>query len=86
MKKASYVFKDYVHSAIAILLKPEMTWSSFQITVEKPKPAIIPTNHNRDKQHYEPITVPSNYPQLAQSAGKITRKWCDWFWLYFSLV
>lgn len=25
MKKASYVFKDYVHSAIAILLKPEMT-------------------------------------------------------------
>ena len=32
--------------------------------------AITPTNHNRNKQHYELITIPSNYPQLAQSAGK----------------
>ena len=48
--------------------------------------AIFPTNHNRKKQHDEPITVPSNYLQLAQSAGIITRTWCDWFWFYFSLV
>ena len=47
---------------------------------------ITPTNHNRSKQHYEPITIPSNYLQLAQSAGKIRRTWCDWFWFYFSLV
>ena len=61
--------------------------SGFQMTVDKTKTkAITPTNHNRNEQHYEPITVPSNYPQLAQSAGKITRTWCDWFWLYFSLV
>ena len=48
--------------------------------------AIIPTNHNRNKQHDEPITVPSNYLPLAQSAGKTTRTWCDWFWFYVSLV
>ena len=41
--------------------------------------AIILTNHNRTKQHYEPITIPSNYLQLTQSMGKITRMWCDWF-------
>ena len=59
----------------------------FSNDCRKPKTkAITPTNHNRNEQHYEPITVPSNYPQLAQSAGKITRTWCDWFWLYFSLV
>ena len=39
--------------------------------------ATIPTNHNRNKQHYEPITIPTNYLQLARSAGKITRTWCD---------
>ena len=50
MKKASYVFKDYVHSAIAILLKPEMTYSAFQITVEKPKP----------KQLFRPMTTGTN--------------------------
>ena len=44
----------------------------------------IPTNHNRSKQHYEPITIHSNYLQLAQTAVKITRTWCDWFG--FSLV
>ena len=44
------------------------------MTVEKPKTkAFIPTNHNRNKQHYEPITTPSNYLPLAQRAGKITR-------------
>ena len=32
--------------------------------------AIIPTNHNRNKQHDEPITIPSNYLRLAQSAEK----------------
>ena len=48
--------------------------------------AIIPTNHNRNKQHDEPITVPSNYLPLAQSAGKMTLTWCEWFWFYFSLV
>ena len=41
------------------------------MTVEKTK-AITPTNHNRGKHHDEPITVPSNYLKLAQSAGKIT--------------
>ena len=48
--------------------------------------AITLTNHNRSRQRDEPITIPSNYPQLAQSAGKITRTWCDWFWFCFSLV
>ena len=32
---------------------------------------IAPTNHNRSKQRDEPIRIPSNYLQLAQSAGKI---------------
>ena len=54
------------------------------MTVEKPKPnqtkAVIPTNHIKNKQHYEPITISSNYLPLAQSAGKITRTWCDGFW------
>ena len=47
------------------------------MTVEKPKPnqtkAVIPTNHIKNKQHYEPITISSNDLPLAQSAGKITR-------------
>lgn len=30
--------------------------------------------------------IASNYPQLFQSAGKIARTSCDWFWLCFSLV
>ena len=42
--------------------------------------AITPTNHDRGKQRDEPITIPSNYMQLARSAGKITRTWRDWFW------
>ena len=29
---------------------------------------------------------PSSYLQLAQSAGKVTRKLFDWFWFRFSLV
>ena len=44
------------------------------------------TNHNRSKQHNEPITIPSNYLYLAQSAGKIMHTWCDWFWFCLSLV
>jgi len=48
--------------------------------------AIILTNHNRNKQQYESITIPSNYLQLAHSKGKITHTWCAWFWFYFSLV
>ena len=32
--------------------------------------AITLTNHNWNKQHYEPIIIPSNYLQLAQGAGK----------------
>ena len=43
-----------------------------------------PTNHNRNKERDEPITIPSNYLKLAQSAGKITRTWRDWFWFCFS--
>ena len=41
--------------------------------------AITPTNHNRNKQLHEPITIPSNHLKLARSAGKITRTWCDCF-------
>ena len=55
----------------------------------KTKAIITPTNCNhvdRGKQHDEPITFPSNYQKLAQSAGRITRTWCDWFWFCFSLV
>ena len=48
--------------------------------------AITPANHNRSKQRDEPITFPSNHLQLARSAGKITRTWCDWFWFCLSLV
>jgi len=48
--------------------------------------AITPTNHDRGKQHDEPITIPSNYLKLAQSAGKITCTWRDWFWFCFSLA
>ena len=47
---------------------------------------ITPTNHDRGKQRDETITIPSNYLKLAQSAGKITRTWCDWFWFCFSLA
>ena len=32
------------------------------MTVEKPKPKQLPpTNHNRNEQRDEPITIPSNY-------------------------
>ena len=48
--------------------------------------AITPTNHNRNKQHDEPITIPSNYLKLARSAGEVTRTWRDWFWFCFSLA
>ena len=48
--------------------------------------AITPTNHNSSKQHDAPIRIPSNYLQLAQSAGKIAPARCHWFWLSFSLV
>ena len=48
--------------------------------------AITPTNHDRDKQGDEPITIPRNYLKLAQSGGKITRTWRDWFWFGFSLA
>ena len=41
---------------------------------------ITPTNHDRGKQRDEPITIPSNYLKLAQSA------WRDWFWFCFSLA
>ena len=30
--------------------------------------AITPTNHNRNKQRHEPITIPSNFLSLARSA------------------
>ena len=48
--------------------------------------AITPTNHNSSKQQDAPIRIPSNYLQLAQSAGKIAPARCHWFWLSFSLV
>ena len=48
--------------------------------------AITPTNHDWGKQRDEPITIPSNDLKLAQSAGKITRTWRDWFWFCFSLA
>ena len=32
--------------------------------------AVTPANHDRGKQRNEPITIPSNYLKLAQSAGK----------------
>jgi len=33
---------------------------------------MTPTNHNRRKQHDEPIIIPDNYELLDQSAGKVT--------------
>ena len=45
--------------------------------------AITPTNHNRNEQRDEPITVPSNHMKLARRAGKMKRIWCDWFWFWF---
>ena len=39
---------------------------------------ITPTNHNRSKQRYEPIRISSNYLQLAQSEGKISKKVRSW--------
>ena len=48
--------------------------------------AITPTNYDRGKQRDEPITIPSNFLKLAQSTGKITRTWRDWFWFCFSLA
>ena len=47
---------------------------------------ITPTNLNGSKQRDEPIRIPGNYLQLAQSAGKITHIWCDWLLFCFSLV
>ena len=42
------------------------------MTVEKPKPKQFfrPITTGARKQRDEPITTPSNYLQLAQSAGK----------------
>ena len=40
-----------------------------------------PTNHNSSKQRNEAIGIPWNYLKLAQTAGKIARTRCDWFWL-----
>jgi len=38
------------------------------MTVEKTKTkAIIPTNHNGNKQHYEPITIPRQQLPLTRS-------------------
>jgi len=57
------------------------------MTVEKPKP----------KQLLRPITAGANSAMnqsqflaitcnTAESAGKMTCTWCDWFWFCFSLV
>jgi len=68
-------------------MKPILTIERFSNDCRKTKTkAITPTSHNRSRQRDEPITIPSNYLKLAQSAGKITRTWRDWFWFCFSLA
>ena len=81
-------------SYCSVLISGKLQVSLVLITIERfsndyrktKTKAIIPTNHNRNKQHDGPITIHSNYLLLAQRAGKITRTWCEWFWFYFSLV
>ena len=77
------------------IVRKKTTTNTMQITMierfsndcQKTKTnAISPTNHDRRKQHDEPITIPRNYLKLFQSAGKITRTWRDWFWFCFSLA
>jgi len=48
--------------------------------------AITSNNHDSGKQRDEPVTIPSIYLKLAQSAGKVTRTWRDWLWFCFSLA
>ena len=77
----SYLFESYPNELFTFIIIMMMI-ARFSNDCRKTKTKeIIPTNHNRRKQHYEPITIPSNYLQLAQSAGKITRTWCDWLWV-----
>ena len=49
------------------------------MTVEKPKlkQLLRAITTGARRQLNEPITIPSNYLKLAQSAGKITRIWRD---------
>ena len=91
---ASHDTRLHANRGLATITKKRYKWrSTFEIferfSNDRRKTetkAITPTNHNRSRQRDEPITVPSNYLKLAQSAGKITRTWRDWFWFCFSLV
>ena len=47
---------------------------------------IVLTNHKKGKQRDKPIRIIScSYLYLAQSAGKIARTRCDWFWSWLSV-
>ena len=61
--------------------------SGFQIGVEKPKPKqLLPpitTGANSAMNQSEFLAVTCN---LLKARENITRTWCDWFWMCFSLV
>ena len=48
--------------------------------------AITLANHNRRKQHNEPIVISSKNMQQAPSAGKHVRARHYWFWLFFLMA
>ena len=59
----------------------------FHLSVVKTKTKVITlANHNRCKQHNEPMRIRSKYMKLAPSAGKHMRPKHDWFWFGFPLV
>ena len=67
-------FKNYVRHPL----------ERFYIDCRKIKTKVITlANHNRHKQHNEPIRAQRKYMQPASSAGKRVRASHDWFWFYF---
>ena len=59
----------------------------FSIECRKTKSkAITMTNHNKRKQHNEPMRTRSKYTWPASSAGKRVRRSCDWSWFCIWLV
>ena len=78
--KFPVLWPSFVNVWVGTVLQVHISLERFSNDCRKTKiKAITPTNHDRGKQRDEPITVPSNYLKLAQSAGKITPTWRDWF-------
>ena len=77
------LYKRLVHKKVILCYLIERFSNDCWKTKTK---VVTPTNRDRGKQRDEPITIPSNYLKLAQSAGKIMCTWHNWFWFCFSLA